>query len=67
MIILQMLNNLRMHGIISHSKEQHQILLKQNKQLINEIREMKSKLSPETYAIANVLYRKIILLYIKTI
>ena len=28
-----MLNNLRMYGIISHSKKQHQILLKQNKQL----------------------------------
>ena len=60
MIILHMLNNLHKYGIFSSSKNQYQLLLRQNNQLIKEIKEMKSQIDNESYIAANNLYRKII-------
>ena len=60
MIILNMLNNLNKYGIIPSTGKQNILLLKQNKQLIDEIKIMKSKLSHEAYTSANIFYRKII-------
>ena len=59
MIILHMLNNLHKHGIFSKSKNHYKLLLNQNKILVKEIKEMKSKIDTESYIAANILYRKI--------
>jgi len=60
MIIPNILNNLKKYGIFPSNGKQNILLLKLNKQLIDEIRIMRSKLSHERYASANTLYRKII-------